>query len=136
MVDKIHGMVNKGQNLTGSLDTYTIRTTLDIRPTGVLADASQDRLNKLIEVISLRAQPVIRSAVKTSTETNPSDIPSAVGSVTVYTLTFSTEHRGAWELGSSPNPSLAETLDGVAGFVFDVANTASNNVAVALTQQL
>lgn len=136
MVEKVNGMVSSDQALTGGLNYYTVRTTLDIRPTGVLSDASQKRLDKLVETISLRAQPVILSAVATTTETSPADIPSASGSVSVYTLKFAIEHNRAWEMGGSPNPSLAETLDGVEGFVYDEAVTNSNNVAVALVETL
>lgn len=136
MVDKVNGVAAAGQFLTGGLNFYKVRTTLDIRATGNIADASQKRLDKLVEAISTRAQPVIMSAVTTSTESNPSDIPSAGANASVYTLSFAIEHNMAWEVSGSSNPTLAETLDGVNGFVYDIAVTNNNNVAVALVESL
>lgn len=136
MVTKINGMSAAGQFLTGGLNFYKVRTSLDIRATGVISDASQKRLDKLVQTISLRAQPVIMSAVTTSTETSPSDLPGVTGSTTVYTLSFAIEHNMAWEVSGSANPTLAETLDGVEGFVYDIGVTTSNNVAVALVESL
>lgn len=135
MTQKVNGISKAGQHLTGGLNFYKVRTTLDIR-SGAISDASQKRLDKLVEAISLRAQPVIMSAVAVSTESNPSDIPSASGSVTVYTLSFAIEHNMAWEVQGSSNPTLAETLDGVEGFVYDIAVSNSNNVHVALVESL
>ncbi len=128
MVERIHGKVNAGQSLTGGLDFFRIRTTLDIRA-GAYGDASQKRLDKLVQVISTRAQPVILRDVVVSTETDPADLPAASGSVSVYTLEFAIEHRGAWTITTN-DPTLAETLDGIEGFVYDFANTTDNNVAV------
>lgn len=136
MTEKVHGMAGAGQFLTGGLDFYTIRTILDIRPTGVLSDESQQRLDKLVETISTRAQPVFLSAVAESTETDPVDIPAASGSVSVYTLKFAIEHHLAWEVAGSPEPSLAESLDKVAGFVYELGFTVNNNVSVTLNESL
>ncbi len=136
MTEKVNGTSFAGQFLTGGLNFYKVRTTLDIRATGVLSDASQKRLDKLVETISTRAQPVILSAVTESTETDPADLPSASGSVTVYTLSFAIEHNMAWEVAGSKNPDLAESLDGIEGFVYDIALTTDNNVAVALVESL
>ena len=136
MTQKVHGTVAAGQALTGGLNFYTVRTSLDIRATGAIDDASQKRLDKLVETISLRAQPVILSAVTTTTETSPADLPGATGSVTVYTLKFAIEHNQAWEMQDSKNPSLGETLDGIEGFVYDIATTTANNVSVTLVETL
>jgi hypothetical protein len=141
MTQKINGGVAAGQFLVGGLNFYKVRTTLDIRAIdphteGFLEVDSQARLDKLVEAISLRAQPVILSAVTTTTESNPSDLPAAGANATVYTLSFAIEHNQAWEVEGSKNPTLAETLDGVAGFVYDIAVTGSNNVSVALVESL
>jgi len=136
MVTKVNGMSAAGQFLTGGLNYYKVRTTLDIRATGVISDASQKRLDKLVQTISTRAQPVIMSAVTMTTESNPSDLPAASGSVTVYTLSFAIEHNMAWEVAGSPNPTLAESLDGIEGFVYDIAVTNANNVSAALVESL
>jgi hypothetical protein len=144
-----HAVANS-EALGRKLDFYAIRTTLDIRP-GPYGSDSQERLNALIEVIGLRAQPIIVSVEPVEQIANPSDLPAgqnlgttvvtpevkdADGNVTtqevtapvkanVYTLRFALEHFGAWE---GATPSLAESLDGVAGFVF--AKGATDNVSV------
>jgi hypothetical protein len=107
------------------LDFYTIRTTLDITP-GAYGTTSQTRLNALIEVIGLRAQPIIVSVEPVSLETAPSDLPVAgSGAVSVYVMKFALEHFGAW---SGATPSLAESLNGVMDFVF--THGSSDNVSV------
>ena len=131
MVQKINGTTLAGQFLTGGLNFYKVRTTLNILPTGDLSDESQARLDKLVEAISLRAQPVILSGVTSASETNPSDLAS--GGM-VYTLSFAIEHNMAWEVQGSANPTLAETLDGVAGFEYD--GISAGNVSVALVESL
>lgn len=135
MVDKVHGMVGAGQFIGGGYDVYTVRTTLDIRATGVITEESQKRLDKLIQTVSTRAQPIVLEAVTVAEETSPADIPSATGAVDVYTLKFAINHKGAWEITDS-SPTLGESLNGIEGFVYDIADTADNNVAVALIVSL
>lgn len=142
MTQKINGVAFPGQHLTGGLNYYTIRTTLDIRPSAShdIADAAQARLNKLVETISLRAQPVIMGTVKESVEQKSAitDLPVVAGmsgtTVTVYTFKFAIEHNLAWEVDGN-NPTLAESLDGVAGFVYTVPTT-GNNVSVTFSADL
>lgn len=138
MTDKVNGTSFAGQFLTGGLNFYKVRTTLDIRATGVISDASQKRLDKLVETISLRAQPVIMSQVTSAVATadDLAAIPGAVSGNTIYVLSFAIEHNMAWEVQGSSNPTLAESLDGIEGFVFDIAVTDDNNVAVALVESL
>lgn len=134
---KIHGTSNPGQFLTGNLNFYTIRTTLDIRPSADKDphDPAQSRLDKLVAVISTRAQPIILGGVQVTTEPKSSvtDLPAASAvqgsDVTVYTIRFAIEHNQAWEVNGN-NPNLAETLNGVEGFVHAYPTT-DNNVAVA-----
>ncbi|MNW11063.1 hypothetical protein D3C71_2084190 [compost metagenome] len=65
------------------------------------------------------------------------DLPASGGvAVDVYTLKFAIEHNKAWEVQGSPNPSLAECLNGIEGFVFELGVTTGNNVAVALVESL
>lgn len=116
---------NNSEAFGRKLDFYTIRTTLDITP-GAYGTTSQNRLNALIEVIGLRAQPIIVSVEPVTSETAPVDLPVAgSGSVSVYVMKFALEHFGAW---SGATPSLAESLNGVLDFVF--ANGSTDNVAV------
>jgi hypothetical protein len=39
MVQKVNGFSNSGEFLTGNLDFFTLRTTLDITPNGIVAEA-------------------------------------------------------------------------------------------------
>ncbi len=139
MTQKINGMTAAGQFLTGGLNFYKVRTTLDIRPAGGLVVAegapitSQMRLDKLVETISTRAQPVILSAVADPVvEADPDDLVGT--NVEVYTLSFAIEHNMAWEVAGSKNPDLAESLNGVAGFIND--GIAVGNVSVQLVESL
>lgn len=132
MTEKVNGTSFAGQFLTGGLNFYKVRTTLDIRATGVIGDASQKRLDKLVETISTRAQPVILSAVTSAVEAAPTDLVGT--NVTVYTLSFAIEHNMAWEVAGSKNPDLAESLDGIEGFVND--GVAIGNVSVQLVESL
>lgn len=135
---KIHGTTNPGQFLTGNLNFYTIRTTLDIRPSAAKDphDDAQARLDKLVAAVSTRAQPIILGAVTAVDEQKSSitDLPAASAAsgstVTVYTIRFAIEHNMAWEVNGN-NPTLAETLHGVDGFVFTYPTT-DNNVSVTM----
>lgn len=142
MTAKINGTVSPDQFLTGNLNFYTVRTTLDIRPSATrdINDEAQVRLDKLVETISMRAQPIIMGGVTVSTEqkSTVTDLPAVAGmsgtTVTVYTVRFAVEHNMIWEVNGG-NPTLAESLNGVAGFVFDYPTT-DNNVAVSLNTLL
>lgn len=138
MTEKVNGASFAGQALTGGLNFYKIVTNLDIQATGVLSDESQKRLDKLVETISLRAQPIIMSkvAVSVATADDVAILPGAAVGDDIYTLRFAIEHNKAWELTNSPDPNLAECLDGIEGFVYDIATTAGNNVAVELVETL
>lgn len=157
MTDKIHGFVGRAWNgkvdnsamaLTGSLDIFTLRTTVDITPTGTatyenggeatnFVDArvhdSQWALDKIIQVISTRGQPVVLTNVTKSTESSPADLPAAGASATVYSFTFMIEHAGSW-YDNNGNLMLPTALNGVAGLVFTTPTT-GNNVSVSLVNE-
>jgi len=147
MTKKVNGFSASGQFLTGGLNFYKLVTTLDIRPDTAKVGKdefgyyepteSQKRLDKVIETISLRAQPVILSAVVpgVATADDAAKIDVAVGA-TVYTLSFAIEHNQAWEVQGSANPTLSESLDGIMGFVHDIAVTDDNNVVVGIVETL
>ena len=132
-VTQIHGTSFPGEFLTGNLNFYLVRTLLNITPSSVFnpADSAQHTLDQLVQTISLRAQPTIMGQVTTTSETAPSDLPAAgSNTVTVYNFRFAVEHNLAWEVvGNIPN--LAESLNGVAGFVYTIPTT-NNNVSVTL----
>lgn len=88
-VTKVNGAVAAGEHLTLTMDFWTLSTTVNIL---VSSDASgngnattQAALNKLVEIISLRGQPVILSA------------PTGSGP---YVLKFAIEHAGSWDATS------------------------------------
>lgn len=141
MVEKVHGDAFPAQALTGSMNYFTVRTTLDIRPVSggntpptVEQKEAQNRLNKLVEIISTRAQPIILGDIVVTTEASPvNDLPvtaSESGSIPVFNLKFAIEHNVAW----APE-ALADSLNGIAGFVH-TAPTTGNNVSVAIHTQL
>jgi hypothetical protein len=155
MTEKVYGFSSPEQALTGNLNTYIVRTTLNILPTGTATYAtgggpnysdvrivdSQYRLDKLVETISSRGQPIILGNVVTTTEVSPADLPVASGTVTVYNLMFTIEHDQSWEV-TGTNENLAETLNDLSsvsgfdsqpsvGFVY-TSPTTSNNVSVQL----
>jgi len=105
-VTKVHGFVSTGyESLTSNFEFITITTAIDIRlyanhtfstpPTPVeitAATTSQAALDKLIQIVSLRGQPVIMGAV---TGAGP------------YVVKLTIEHPAAWQCtatsGSSPS---------------------------------
>ena len=116
--------VQNGESVGRQLDFYLIRTVLDITP-GAYGSVSQNRLNALIEVIGLRAQPIIVSVEPSVVETNPSDLPVASGAVSVYAMKFALEHYGAW---AGSVPTLEQSLSGILDFVH--TGGASDNVSI------
>lgn len=85
-----------GEALTAPLAFITISSGVDIRADSAGGDAaSQLRLNKLIEIVSLRGQPVV---VGTPTGTGP------------YILTLATEHVGQWTAAATGADSLEEAI--------------------------
>jgi len=141
MTTKVNGNAFAGDHVGKKFDYFTVRTTLDITATGNINDASQQRLNKLVEVIATRAQPILQGQIGVSTESAPvADLPvtgGMSGNVTVYTLRFAIEHHLAWPVDPS-NPlvdSLGEALDGIAGFVYTTP-TQDNNVSVTYNPYL
>ena len=125
------GAVSSQEVLTGNLQFFTLYTSLDITQTGDYADLSQKDFESVIQVIALRAVPVIMN--------NPVEL-NGVGSNTldVYgapTLTgagwifkFSFEREGVHTV-----QTLIDELDGI------VLNSGTidtkNSVNMEFTQQ-
>lgn len=53
------GAMASSESLSGNIEFYTLFTTLDITQTGDYADASQKDFESVVQVIGLRAQPVV-----------------------------------------------------------------------------
>jgi|JTFO01.1.fsa_nt_gb hypothetical protein len=105
-------IAREGEMLGSGLDFYTFKTTLNISR-GPFESEGQQRLNRLIEVIGIRAQPII-VAIHNADFDDPPEFPNETGTVTVYTLKFAIEHIGAWDT----EPDLLQELNGQFGFDF------------------
>lgn len=143
MTDKVHGFTETGfEALTGNMDFFTVRTTVNILPNGqvetgadgdVTGDAtSQNWLDLLVETVSLRAQPVIASPVSISIESvsSISDLPAteqegSTGNDNVYVFKFAIEHTEAWS-----SDLLSEALNSLASVFVWTSPTTNNNVAI------
>lgn len=152
MTDKVNGFVpGASQNLTGGLDFFTVYTTVNITPTGVmnytpgtretnyidtvnLSDeqtSQQWHLDKLVETISGRGQPVFMTAV-----TELSAVPAGIADFApaagpVYSLQFAIEHNFAWDVYPSTIANLPESLNTVGSFVYTgTAGAATNTITV------
>ena len=125
MVDKVHGTSFPGEHLTGNMDFFTVYTTVNITPSASAdpAAASQVALDKLVETISMRAQPVIMGGVVTNVGTDPGSVPAYVSGNT-YTFRFAVEHTKAVS-----TTELGSMLNGIAGFV-NVGDATDNVVVV------
>jgi hypothetical protein len=124
MVTKVHGTSFPGEHLTGNMDFFTVDTLVDIRPSaeGNPAATSQIALDRLVEVISTRAQPILLGGIVVNTGANPGNVPAYVSGNT-YTVKFAVEHANAVDV-----VELQETLNGIAGFVY--AGDESDNIVV------
>jgi hypothetical protein len=82
--NKVNGhAATPSESLTSSIDYFTVSTPVNLTTTvanGVSA------LDKLVEIVSLRGQPVILGSV---TGSGP------------YVLKFATEHKGSWNVTGS-----------------------------------
>lgn len=156
---KVKGVSFSNESLTGALDFYQIRTTLDISLDGEVkndhdafngdpTDVSQQRFDRLVEVFGLRAQPVVIGEITEETVSGPVDdlpVTSTLASgdtVKVYTVVFASEHKNVWteeQLASNLNnvaPRDMTTGEPLDPFVFDSVDPVNNNVAIYKNQFL
>ena len=110
--NKVNGHVAAGAALTSAIDYFTVSTPVNLTDTGN-AVTGVTKLDKLVEIVAQRGQPVILGAV---TGNGP------------YVLKFATEHKGSWNVTgnavvdtSAADLKAAIIKDGV-DFGFD-ANT-------------
>jgi hypothetical protein len=78
--NKVNGHSVAGQHITSNIDYFTVSTPVNL--TAAVANGIS-ALDKLVEIISLRGQPVIQGVV---TGSGP------------YVLKFATEHKGSWNV--------------------------------------
>jgi len=98
-VTKVHGFVQTGyESLTSNFEFITIVTTVDIRTVaGGGSAASQATLDKLIEIVSERGQPVVMGLV---------------AGTSTGTLILAIEHPSAW--GCVQGVSGVQLIDRIA----------------------
>jgi len=96
MVEKVNGHFVPGETLSSDNEFFEIRTSVNILvhsgSTG--SDTTQKALDKLVEVISLRGQPVIAGSPYLDSEDSK------------YVFKFTTEHAGSWDA----TPTLLESI--------------------------
>lgn len=112
--NKVNGKSGAGEFVGRNMDFFVLTSTTNIL---ALADgdaASQARLDKLVEVISLRGQPVILGT------------PYQVSSD--YVVKFATEHTGAW---TAATLKAAVIEHAPVHFSLQVANAATMTVTLA-----
>lgn len=82
--NKVNGRVSAGEFVGRNMDFFTFSSDVNILPLNASGNAnSQKALDKLVEVISLRGQPVLLGT------------PYSAGGGQ-FAVKFATEHSGAW----------------------------------------
>lgn len=125
MVTKVNGAVGAGESLGRDLDFFVFAGPVNILVNGDLqgngnaantgTTASQAKLDKLVEVISLRGQPIIRAK------------PTTDG--TTYTMKFATEHTGAWTAADLKAAVIAHHADYMAANASLITVSVSSNLS-------
>lgn len=123
MVDKVNGSFIPGEKTGRDLDFFVFSGPVNILVKGdsqgngntanTGTSATQTKLDKLVEVIALRGQPVLSAK------------PTTDG--TTYTLKFATEHTGAWTATDLKAAVIAHHAD------FMAANASLINVTISPT---
>jgi hypothetical protein len=164
MVYNLNGKATAGEAVGRNMEFWTIKSSLDIRPTGVTStraemgitvfpatvfgqtfansgayDAAYDaqkRFDAIVRTISLRVQPIIVGAVVQATEALPvAGLPVlGAGPGTAATYTL----RFATDYAAAwdnVEQSIADILNGQVSFVFTTPTT-GNNVSVTKAEVL
>ena len=107
---KAGGLVTSSETLTGDVEFFTLFTTLDITATDNFTDTTQKDFESLVQVISLRAQPMLMNTPiivdGSSAGLQDYGAPSLTGAG--YIFKFATEIPGAHTVDS-----LKEELNGI-----------------------
>jgi hypothetical protein len=111
MVGQRSGAMGSSEVLSSNIEYYTLFTTLDLTRTGDYADATQKDFESVVQVIGLRAQPIIMN--------NPVELngvgsnvlenygaPTLTGAGWVFKFAF--EREGAHTIDT-----LKDELDGI-----------------------
>ena len=97
---KAGGLVTSSETLTGDVEFFTLFTTLDITATDNFTDTTQKDFESLVQVISLRAQPMLMNTPiivdGSSAGLQDYGAPSLTGAGWVFKFAF--ERQGAHTL--------------------------------------
>jgi len=119
---KAGGLVTSSETLTGDVEFFTLFTSLDITATEDFTDNTQKDFESMVQVISLRAQPMLMNTPITvdgaSAGLDDYGAPSLTGAGWVFK--FATEIPGAHTVDS-----LKDELHGIVlnGGVIDTKST-------------
>ena len=107
---KAGGLVTSSETLTGDVEFFTLFTTLDITATDNFTDNTQKDFESLVQVISLRAQPMLMNTPITvdgaSAGLDDYGAPTLAGAGWVFKFAF--ERQGAHTLDT-----LKDELEGI-----------------------
>lgn len=125
MVGQRSGAMGSSEVVTGNIEFYTLYTTLDITRTGNYSDATQKDFECVVQVIGLRAQPVVmNNPVKLNgMGTNVLEnygAPSLTGAGWIFKFAFEREAVHSIQ-------TLTDELDGIVlnGGTIDTKNVAN-----------
>jgi len=111
MVGQRSGAMGSSEVLSSNIEYYTLFTTLDLTRTGDYADATQKDFESVVQVIGLRAQPII---MNNPVELNgvSSNVLENYGAPTLtgagWVFKFAFEREGAHTIDT-----LKDELDGI-----------------------
>lgn len=125
MTTKINGTQRAGEHVTGDIEYFTAFTLVDITDSGVTDPRTSDvigynqaqNLNVLLQLISLRAQPIVVSISKREDQDLADYSFGSTFSNTeasVWIIKFATEYKGAWANGVDQSYHLVNDCQGVA----------------------
>lgn len=106
---KAGGLVTSSETLTGDVEFFTLFTSLDVTATDDFTDNTQKDFESLVQVISLRAQPMLMNtpiAVSSGVGIDAYGAPTLTGAGWVFKFAF--EHQGSHTIDT-----LKDELNGI-----------------------
>lgn len=111
---KAGGLVTSSEVLTGDVEFFTLFTTLDITATDNFTDNTQKDFESLVQVISLRAQPMLMNTPITvdggSAGLDDYGAPTLTGAGWVFKFAF--EHQGSHTIDTLKDELTGIVLNG------------------------
>lgn len=120
--NKVNGHVASGEALTSALEYFTVVTPVNLNDTANTVTGVTN-LDKLVEIVAQRGQPVILGA------------PTGSGP---YTLKFATEHKGSWNVSGNAavDTSAADLKAAILAAGKDHGFTDAANTTVTISSNL